>query len=407
MSSKTIFQLTNYSSSLQVQNNDLFYITDVANSETKQINASALAGYVLLTGSSFIRTGSYSGLFYGTASYANNGLSSSYASTSSYALNSPGAGIAGGANIGTGSNLFGVYDSVSGTSLNFKSLRGGSNITITEDSTNHVLQIAYNGGTGGVTNPGGSNTAVQYNDGGAFAGNGNFTYNTTTGQLTIIPSVTTNPGLIGTSSFAISCSRAITSSYAVSASNAYSSSYAISSSYALSSSYATTAGVALSLASGTGVKKISNSVNASDITWSDTGDGATYHQTGFYITVTPNSISSTYIIDLNVPVYWYLGGYSSLFGTNLGVTYILKRSISGGGTTTLASFSTYNIIIDGNAKWGYPRNTAASRLDISKKWVDSPSTTNAVTYELWAVSDSIYGGSLIVKQNATIVATEY
>lgn len=56
-------------------------------------------------------------------------------------------------------------------------LKEGSNITLTQDG--QVITIASSGGGGGGT-PGGSDTQIQFNDGGSFGGDSVFTYNKTT-----------------------------------------------------------------------------------------------------------------------------------------------------------------------------------------------------------------------------------
>ena len=60
-------------------------------------------------------------------------------------------------------------------------LVAGSNVTITSAS-NGQITIASTGGGGG--SPGGSDTYVQFNDGGAFGGNSGLAYNKTTNALT-------------------------------------------------------------------------------------------------------------------------------------------------------------------------------------------------------------------------------
>jgi hypothetical protein len=72
--------------------------------------------------------------------------------------------------IGTADQLLGVNHT--GGALEYKSLTAGSNITITPGSGS--ITIASNSGT-----PGGSNTQIQYNNGGAFAGSANLTFDGT------------------------------------------------------------------------------------------------------------------------------------------------------------------------------------------------------------------------------------
>ena len=71
-------------------------------------------------------------------------------------------------------------------------LGGVANVTITGGTDGYVLQTdgagnlswtAQTGGSGNAT-PGGSNTQIQFNDAGSFAGNSGFTFNKTTGVLT-------------------------------------------------------------------------------------------------------------------------------------------------------------------------------------------------------------------------------
>jgi hypothetical protein len=97
-------------------------------------------------------------------------------------------------NLGAGT---GVYASKVGVDLQFKSLVAGSNVTIT--STGTEITISATGGGGGGS-PGGSNTHVQYNDGGVFGGDSGFTYVkathalTLTGPLTVEGSVANKMG---------------------------------------------------------------------------------------------------------------------------------------------------------------------------------------------------------------------
>jgi hypothetical protein len=73
-------------------------------------------------------------------------------------------------------------------------LKEGANITLTQSG--QVITIASSGGSASA---GGSNTQVQFNDGGALAGDSGLTYNKTTDRLTAgslalntIPNATTD-----------------------------------------------------------------------------------------------------------------------------------------------------------------------------------------------------------------------
>ena len=61
-------------------------------------------------------------------------------------------------------------------------LKAGSNVTITSESNGAVTVSAAQGGGG---SPGGSDTQVQYNDGGSFGGAADLTFNDSTGDITV------------------------------------------------------------------------------------------------------------------------------------------------------------------------------------------------------------------------------
>ena len=97
-------------------------------------------------------------------------------------FNSPNVSITGG-NINVGN--------LTATKSNFGNV---GNVTITGGLNGYVLQTdgtgnldwtAMGGGGGGNGTPGGSNTQVQYNDGGSFGGNSGFTFNEVTGNVNI------------------------------------------------------------------------------------------------------------------------------------------------------------------------------------------------------------------------------
>jgi hypothetical protein len=67
------------------------------------------------------------------------------------------------------------------------SIGGGQNGYFLQTNGNGVLTWAPTGnGAGNVTPPGGSNTQVQFNDEGVFAGNNGFTFNKTLGTLSVL-----------------------------------------------------------------------------------------------------------------------------------------------------------------------------------------------------------------------------
>ena len=74
----------------------------------------------------------------------------------------------------------------------------GSNILLTSSIINFNTEVSKSaassgfGGGGGSTSPGGSDTQVQFNDGGSFGGDAGFTYNKTTNSITGITHITSS-----------------------------------------------------------------------------------------------------------------------------------------------------------------------------------------------------------------------
>jgi hypothetical protein len=223
-----------------------------------------------------------------TASFA---ISSSYALTASYLDNYvPPFPFTGSALI-TGS--LGITGSFSTTNNVF--LRGLINQTtpvshvVTFDNTTGRLYItassAFGGGGGGGSTPGGNPDTIQFNNAGVLDGSdnfkivgSNFIYLTgsllVTGSTFLLGPITGSSftgsftgSLLGTSSFSISSSQAISSSYAFASTSA---SYSISSSQATSASYAfnsTSASYSISSSQATSASYVSydNIVEFSDL----------------------------------------------------------------------------------------------------------------------------------------------
>lgn len=74
-------------------------------------------------------------------------------------------------------------------------LIAGNNITLTTGSNGSVTIAASAGGT-----PGGSDTQIQFNNGGSFAGDSGLTYNSSTDTLTVAGDVAVNGGDVTTTS---------------------------------------------------------------------------------------------------------------------------------------------------------------------------------------------------------------
>lgn len=72
-----------------------------------------------------------------------------------------------------------------GNVANLKITGGVNGYVLQTDGTGNLDWTAMTGGGGGNGTPGGSNTQIQYNDGGSFGGNTGFTFNEVTGNVAI------------------------------------------------------------------------------------------------------------------------------------------------------------------------------------------------------------------------------
>jgi hypothetical protein len=322
--SKIITELAAYTDS-QVQSDDLLFITDIAAQETKKITSIDLADYVISAKSASIFNGNYTGSFtgslFGTSSWANKSISSSFADnsiTASYALvSSADLSAINGTNVGSYGQ--GVFKQKSGDTFQFKRIGQGDNIIVSTDpSDSDVITITANIGT----TPGGSTGQVQFvSNANTFDGNSNFVWDVNNNnKLTVI-------GGINSTSFTSSLSNQVgflgTSSYSISSSNSITSSYALSSSYTLSSSYATTASYVLNATSG-GVKAI----------WKGRLFTSNFYSSGNGYTVTP-----IYCTGFSSPKSEYIGSNNTTiqftFNTNaVNANYIVVVQSTG---TTIAT----------------------------------------------------------------------
>lgn len=310
--SKKITDLADYTN-LQVQPDDLLFITDIAAQETKKITAFDLADYVIIAKSSSIFNGNYIGNFtgsftgsfrgslIGTSSWASNAV------TASYALSGGSGGGSG--EVNTASNIgttgFGLFKQKSGVDLQFKNLVPGNNISFTENLSQNIITIDA---SSTLTSPGGPTSAIQFNSpGGVFGGNANLSWDTVnnnkltvTGNITsttFTSSVTNAVGYFGTASYA---------------NNALTSSYSPTSSYSVNSTTAATA----SYFAGTGAI-----LSAHHVLYStpQSGTGTGYTNTGLSITITPKSTNSKFLINVSIVL-------SSGTATGTGVAALYKDS---------------------------------------------------------------------------------
>lgn len=182
----------------------------------------------------------------------------------------------------------------------------------------------------GITDPGGANTQIQFNDGGAFGGNANLTYNKTTGTLSVA-----NLSVSGN----ISGGSVANAAYADVAGVANSVAGANVSGVVANATYAATAG-AVALANVTGIGNIANinlNGNASQVLL---GNGAwgTGGGTGSVSNVTGNgsglgftlsgSVTSAGNLDLAVPS-------ASALRTNLGLGNLYALNKDGNASNVL------------------------------------------------------------------------
>ena len=327
--SKKITDLADYTD-LQVQSNDLLFITDIAAQETKKITSIDLADYVISAKSASIYNGNYTGSFtgsftgslLGTSSWAVNALTAAYAANSSGESNTA-------SNIG--STGIGLFKQKSGVDLQFKNISAGSNVSLTDDTINNTVQINL---TSTLTSPGGSTGNVQFNSAaGTFGGNSNFSWDTTNNnKLTVA-------GNVSSTTFSSSVTNAVgyfgTASFSVSSSNSISSSYSLSSSYATTSSFATTASY---VTTPNGVISVYSQVDSTAVT---TNVVYPTLYTGISKAVTPKTTTSKFLITIsaNITVYGGSGyGYGSLYKDS---TLLVDKFIWSDGGVTIGNNVTY------------------------------------------------------------------
>jgi microcystin-dependent protein len=270
MSNKKITDLAYYPSS-SFQPNDLWFITDIGHQETKNTTTADILGYAQnhLNYSTGSYTGSFSGSLYGTASWANNSISSSYAFTSSisnyaltasFALNSP---ISGGGNFSEVINqahTFNIGDPVAETGTYSTKTYLLANSTypyntnevigiVQATSSNTSFTLAY----GGVIDFG-TNLPSYYQPQGSISNaNNGVAYFLSASSLSINdPSLTDSTQISKPLLIKLDNTRALIINQRGMYENTQAQQSAVSASYSLSGSYALTASYALNGGSGGG-----------------------------------------------------------------------------------------------------------------------------------------------------------
>jgi len=169
--------------------------------ENAQDAAGALSNVVVRnnsTGEYFI-TGSFGSMTSGTSGSSGSSGTSGAAGTSGTSGTS-GSGIPGTSGSSGSSGTSGTSGSgipgTSGSSGSSGTSGTSGSGTPGTSGTSGSSGSSGTSGTSGVTNPGGSNTQVQFNDNGSFGGDSGFTYNKTDNTVTITSVSSTTPALV-------------------------------------------------------------------------------------------------------------------------------------------------------------------------------------------------------------------
>jgi hypothetical protein len=277
MSSKKVTDLNLYTvSELSASNgNALLIITDLENQETKQISAYLLSQYFALATNA--RTGSFTGSFLGTASYAVNAgtaLTASYVSSVDNTTTIQNIGLSG----------FGLFKETSGSVHKFKNITAGSNVSLVNNLTDNTIEISS---ISTETTPGGSEYTIQFNHPlGVFNGDNSLKFYPDPygiNNIMILSGIYSSSynnaiGFVGTASYA---NNSLSSSYALSSSNSQTSSYAVTASYVPSQG------------------GVLSSYSVLYYT-PETGTGTSWYDTGLAITLTPKSANSRFLINVSL-----------------------------------------------------------------------------------------------------------
>ena len=193
---------------LTVQNNNQPNITSVGVLTNLNVSGNVLAGnlnannVILSSNGSFFGNGS--GLSALNASNITSGFISNARLFGHYDITVTGSNTANTVvnnaqpNITSVGNLTGLTVngiSTLGSNANVKITGGNSGFVLSTDGTGNLSWVAQSGG-GGNTPPGGSNTQIQYNSNGTFAGTANFTWNNNTNLLNVVGNINTTNTIV-------------------------------------------------------------------------------------------------------------------------------------------------------------------------------------------------------------------
>ena len=115
----------------------------------------------------------------------------------------------------------------------------------------------------------------------------------------------------------------------------------------------------------------------------------TYADTNWTIAITPSAADSKILVHISIPTWIYRGGYVSCrYGAKI------NRAISGGATTALVTSGARNNL--GGRLSDSPGSDDDVGVMFNYSFLDSPSTTAAVTYSVQFALDNADGTSYVV-----------
>ena len=326
------------------------FVTGSTRFGTIASNTHVFTGSVSISGSLTVQgaiSGSnITGSLLGTASFATNTLSSSYALNAGNTISSSFSTNAGSSSyaLNAGNTISSSFATNAGSAS--YALNAGNAIT---------ASFALNGGGGGGT-PGGSNTQIQYNNASTFGGVPVLTYDGTTLRATGSFTGSLTGALIGTASFAQTASF-----FGGSISTAVSASYASASTSASFATNAQTASFALN-----GNSNFLHTQSIAATTWSVNHNFQTqfpvvtvYDSTNSVIIpqqISASSTSSLTILFATARTGWVAvskGGYAATVGNTVTVTsasYAATASYAEGFNISLSQYSATSSAISGSSR---------------------------------------------------------